>query len=47
VAANRRAADELGWRPRLGDLQVIVDTAWRWHAAWPDGYARSARGRGE
>jgi UDP-glucose 4-epimerase len=47
VAANRRAADELGWRPRLGDLQVIVDTAWRWHAAWPGGYTRSARGRGE
>ena len=30
---------ELGWRPRLGDLQAIVDTAWRWHRTHPKGYA--------
>jgi UDP-glucose-4-epimerase GalE len=39
VASNRRAMDELAWRPRLGDLQMIVDTAWQWHRAWPQGYA--------
>jgi UDP-glucose-4-epimerase GalE len=39
VASNERAARELGWRPRLGQLSTIVETAWRWHAAWPQGYA--------
>ncbi len=38
VASNTRARQELGWTPRLRDLQMIVDTAWRWHAKWPRGY---------
>jgi UDP-glucose-4-epimerase GalE len=38
VASNARARAELGWQPRLDDLQTIVDTAWRWHAAHPNGY---------
>ena len=25
------ARDELGWRPRLDDLEAIVGTAWNWH----------------
>jgi UDP-glucose 4-epimerase len=45
VAANRRAMDELDWRPRLGSLQMIVDTAWQWHRVWPQGYA-TARSEG-
>jgi len=39
VASNEAAQRELGWRPRLGDLQAIVDTAWRWHRTHPKGYA--------
>ena len=38
VASNELARRELGWAPKLGDLQVIVDTAWRWHEAHPHGY---------
>ncbi|MEO7192689.1 MAG: UDP-glucose 4-epimerase GalE [Vicinamibacterales bacterium] len=38
VASNELARRELGWAPRLGDLQAIVDTAWRWHTAHPNGY---------
>lgn len=38
VASNDRAKAELGWRPRLGDLQVIVDSAWHWHDRHPRGY---------
>lgn len=38
VAANARARRDLGWSPRLGALEAIVDTAWRWHAAHPRGY---------
>ena len=32
-ASSARIERELGWRPALGDLDTIVATAWRWHAA--------------
>jgi UDP-glucose-4-epimerase GalE len=38
-AASDRARRELGWQPRLEDLDVIVGTAWRWREAHPRGYA--------
>jgi UDP-arabinose 4-epimerase len=31
IADARRAKDELNWRPRLGSLDDIIGTAWRWH----------------
>jgi len=37
-ASNGRARAELSWAPRLGDLDTIVDTAWRWHVGHPGGY---------
>jgi UDP-glucose-4-epimerase GalE len=37
-ASNTRARLELSWAPRLGDLDTMVDTAWRWHEAHPGGY---------
>jgi len=39
VASAERAERELGWRRTLSDLPTIVETAWRWHRAHPDGYA--------
>ena len=33
VAATGRAARELGWSPRLSDLDTILVTAWAWHSA--------------
>jgi len=39
VGANGRAKQELGWTPKLGDLDTIVGTAWRWHERMPKGYA--------
>jgi len=30
VASADRARQELGWRPRYGDLEAIARTAWRW-----------------
>jgi len=39
VASNERARRELGWAPRLGQLDTIVDTAWRWHERSPRGYS--------
>ncbi len=37
-AAADRARNELGWRPRYADLEVIVRHAWQWHASHPRGY---------
>lgn len=33
VGDATRARAELGWTPRLADLDTIVATAWRWHQA--------------
>ena len=30
VADARRAAEVLGWKPRLADIETIVEHAWRW-----------------
>jgi len=38
VASSDRARAELGWKPRLNDIADIVGTAWKWHAAHPNGY---------
>jgi UDP-glucose-4-epimerase GalE len=41
-AAAARARTELGWAPRLADLDQIVGTAWQWHRAHPRGYRTTA-----
>jgi UDP-glucose-4-epimerase GalE len=38
-ASSDRAQRELGWQPRLADLDTIVDTAWQWRRRHPRGYA--------
>ena len=38
LASSRRARDELGWAPRFNELDVIVETAWRWLQSHPRGY---------
>ena len=38
VGSSEKIARELGWQPRYGDIRTIVETAWRWHEARPDGY---------
>ena len=37
--ADRIKAD-FGWSPKYTDLDAIVETAWRWYQAHPDGYSR-------
>jgi UDP-glucose-4-epimerase GalE len=44
VASNEKARRELGWEPRFGAVDAIVETAWQWHAAHPRGYAESRQG---
>ena len=38
VAAADRAREQLNWRPRYTDLTSIIETAWQWHRAHPNGY---------
>lgn len=39
IAASDKIKKELGWKPELQDLHVIVETAWRWLQKHPNGYA--------
>jgi UDP-glucose 4-epimerase len=45
IATPEKVARELGWTPRHPDIESIVETAWRWHGTYPDGYATKASGR--
>ena len=38
VASNARAAEVLGWRPRADSLAQMIESAWRWRMAHPNGY---------
>jgi UDP-glucose 4-epimerase len=41
-ASSERIRRELGWRPRFEDIDVIVETAWRWRESHPNGYGGKA-----
>jgi len=38
VAASERIKAELGWLPKLSDLETIIATAWAWRRQHPEGY---------
>jgi UDP-glucose 4-epimerase len=38
IASSEKIRRELGWRPKLPDLESIVESAWLWHRGQPDGY---------
>jgi UDP-glucose 4-epimerase len=38
VACSAKIRRDLGWRPRFPDLRDIVQSAWDWHQAHPQGY---------
>jgi UDP-glucose 4-epimerase len=40
VGASEKVKRELGWQPKFPDLESIVASAWEWHQANPQGYAR-------
>jgi UDP-glucose 4-epimerase len=42
IADGSKARRELGWKPKLSDLETILATAWRWHETNPRGFGDHA-----
>lgn len=38
IARSDKIRNELGWKPRYPDLKTIVESAWKWHYNYPQGY---------
>lgn len=38
IASSQKIRRELGWQPRYPHLRDIIETAWKWHQAHPNGY---------
>jgi UDP-glucose 4-epimerase len=38
IASSDKIKSELGWQPRFQDLGLIIESAWKWMQAHPDGY---------
>jgi UDP-glucose 4-epimerase len=38
IASSEKIKRELGWQPQYQDLRVIIESAWRWMLAHPNGY---------
>lgn len=39
IASSDRIKRELGWKPEFQDLNLIIESAWRWMLAHQDGYS--------
>lgn len=40
VAASEKIQRELGWSPKFQNIDAIIESAWRWHQKFPNGYAK-------
>lgn len=38
IASSEKIKRELGWKPEMQDLRLIIESAWEWMQAHPDGY---------
>ncbi len=38
IASSDKIRNELGWKTKYDDLHTIIETAWNWHKAHPNGY---------
>jgi len=38
VASSKKIIRDLAWKPEFPSLESIIETAWQWHVAHPDGY---------
>lgn len=44
IAASDKIKRELGWQPSLQDLKLIIESAWNWMQAHPNGYGEKVKG---
>ncbi|MEM7032131.1 MAG: UDP-glucose 4-epimerase GalE [Chloroflexota bacterium] len=40
IADSEEINHDLGWVPKYPDLHSIIESAWKWHVAHPDGYEK-------
>jgi UDP-glucose 4-epimerase len=38
IASSEKIKKELGWKPQFQSLDVIIESAWKWHQKFPNGY---------
>jgi len=38
IAASEKIQRELAWRPQFQRIDAIIESAWKWHRKFPDGY---------
>ena len=38
IAASEKIQHELGWRPQFERIDAIIESAWKWHQKFPNGY---------
>ncbi len=38
IASSERIKRELGWEPQFQNLGAIIESAWKWHQRFPNGY---------
>jgi len=38
IASSEKIKNELGWRPQFQSLNAIIESAWKWHQKFPNGY---------
>jgi len=43
VASSDLAKSKLGWEPKYRNLDAIVESAWRWQKAFPNGYIKRGK----
>jgi UDP-glucose 4-epimerase len=41
ISNSQKAKRILGWKPQHADLYSIVESAWKWHQAHPNGYGKN------
>ena len=38
IASSEKIKKELGWQPQFQSLDAVVESAWKWHLKFPEGY---------
>jgi UDP-glucose 4-epimerase len=38
IASSQKIQKELGWNPQFQSLNAIIESAWKWHQKFPNGY---------